>query len=54
MLYRYEFTRIGEATGDYWKRAPAGTFLPPVSAFDPGLLDFLDRHGWLGEAPLSD
>jgi hypothetical protein len=50
-LYRYEFTRFGDATDDYWKRTRAGAFLPPVSAMDPGLLDFLDRYGWLGEPP---
>jgi Lipase maturation factor len=50
-LYRYEFTPLGGLGGAYWKRTRAGTFLPAVSAFDPGLLDFLDRYGWLGEPP---
>ena len=50
-LYRYEFTRVGDGSADYWKRTRAGVFVPPVSAMDPGLLDFLDRYGWLGEPP---
>jgi len=51
-LYRYEFTRSGDASSDYWKRTRVGVFLPPVSAMDPGILDFLDRYGWLGEPQL--
>jgi hypothetical protein len=50
-LYRYEFTNLGEASAQYWKRTRAGVFLPAVSAMDPALLDFLDRYGWLGESP---
>jgi hypothetical protein len=48
-LYRYEFTRVGDESGHYWKRTRIGVFLPPLSAMDPGVLDFLDRHGWLPE-----
>jgi hypothetical protein len=51
-LYRYEFTRLGDGSSDYWKRTRAGVYVPPVSAMDPGMLDFLDRYGWLGEPPL--
>jgi hypothetical protein len=47
-LYRYEFAAPGDPSGAYWRRTRLGVFLPPVSAFDPGLLDFLDRFGWLG------
>jgi hypothetical protein len=46
-LYRYEFTRIGDEGGNHWKRTRIGAYLPPLSAMDPGVLDFLDRHGWL-------
>jgi hypothetical protein len=48
-LYHYEFAAPGDASGAYWRRTRRAAFLPPVSAFDPGLLDFLDRFGWLGE-----
>jgi hypothetical protein len=50
-LYRYEFAAAEDEGSHVWKRTRVGGFLPPVSAFDPGLLDFLDRFGWLGEAP---
>ena len=52
-LYRYQFAGRGEPSGVYWKRERVRAFLPPVSAFDPGLLDFLDRFGWIGDAPPS-
>jgi hypothetical protein len=44
-LYRYEFTKWG--AHDWWKRTRAATYLPPLSADDPNLLEFLHRHGWL-------
>jgi len=46
-LYRYRFTTFADPTHDWWKRTRAGVYLPPLSAYDPALLDFLDRHGWL-------
>ena len=46
VLYRYEFTRLGEGTSAWWRRTPLAEYLPPLSADDPALLDFLDRAGW--------
>ena len=51
-LYQYEFTRVGEVSRDFWKRTRVGAYLPPLSAMDPEVLDFLDRHGWLPEPAL--
>ena len=48
-LYRYEFTKSGDPPRHYWKRTRLGGYLPPVSAMDPALLDFLDRYGWLDD-----
>jgi hypothetical protein len=44
-LYRYQFTRWGEP--NWWTRTRAGAYLPPLSADDPNLLEFLHRHGWM-------
>ena len=46
-IYRYEFTRAEDDTTDDWKRTRVGVYLPSLSAMDPEVLDFLDRHGWL-------
>jgi hypothetical protein len=44
-LYRYQFTRWGEP--NWWTRTRVAPYLPPLSADDPNLLEFLHRHGWL-------
>jgi hypothetical protein len=51
-LYQYEFADPGNVSGQHWKRTYVGAYLPPVSAMDPGVLDFLDRHGWLPPAEM--
>jgi hypothetical protein len=46
-LYRYEFTRWSDKTGQYWKRERVGSYLPALSADEPAVLEFLRRRGWL-------
>ncbi len=46
-LYRYRFATPAERKGGWWTRERVGGYLPPLSADDPRMLDFLDRHGWL-------
>ena len=43
-LYRYEMQPPGSET--VWRRAPAGTYLRPVSLNDPELVEFLEHFGW--------
>lgn len=45
-LYRYEFTRIGDGSGAFWRRTRVGEYMPPVSASDPGLRRFLAAYRW--------
>ena len=45
-LYRYRFTRPDEADGSWWKRERVGQWLPPLSADNPDLLQFLKAEGW--------
>jgi hypothetical protein len=45
-LYRYRFTSFSNPP-DWWARTRVATYLPPLSADDPELLEFLSRHGWL-------
>ena len=45
-LYRYEFTRPGDDSRDWWKRTLASTYLPPVSRDDVELRRYLRRFGW--------
>ena len=46
-LYRYEFTTWDERRAGWWKRTKVRPYLPPLSANDDSVLQFLDRHGWL-------
>jgi hypothetical protein len=46
-LYKYRFTTFSERAEGWWKRERVSVYLPPISADDPSLLDFLDRRGWL-------
>jgi len=47
MLYHYQFAPPGNPAGDWWQRKPLGLWLPPMSTNNSGLLDFLQRAGWL-------
>jgi len=46
-LYRYEFLRAGDPSGDWWRRTRLGPWLPALGADDPRLRSFLAAHGWL-------
>jgi hypothetical protein len=45
--YRYEFAPPSDLSGEWWKRTLLGPWLPPLSADDPRLLNFLEAYGWL-------
>ena len=47
ILYRYAFAPPGNSQGQVWKRSRIDTWLPPMAANDPMLLDFLKAEGWL-------
>lgn len=47
VLYRYQFARPGNPEGNWWKREALGLWLPPLSADDPRLINFLREAGWL-------
>jgi hypothetical protein len=53
LYYRYEFTRLGEPTRAWWKRALVGEYLPALARDDPRLLEYLRGAGW-SLAPVSD
>jgi hypothetical protein len=44
-LYRYEFTRIGDGSHAWWRRARVGPYLPPLSLGDPTTRAFLEDAG---------
>lgn len=46
-FYRYEFAPPGERRRNYWKRTLLGDWLPPLSAEDPALRQFLAARRWL-------
>jgi hypothetical protein len=45
-LYRYQFVPPGNPGGLWWKREALGLWLPPLSADNNKLKDFLNRMGW--------
>lgn len=45
-LYEYHFTSRSDATADWWKRQRIGSYLPPLSADDPALQNFLRANNW--------
>lgn len=47
VLYRYRFAKPGNAQGNWWIREQLGPWLPPLSADDERLLNFLKGQGWL-------
>ncbi len=49
VLYRYQFAAPGNRDGNWWKREKLGLWLPPLSADDPRLVQFLQQAGWLDE-----
>ncbi len=49
--YRYEFAPPDERRRTYWKRTELGLWLPPLSAEDPALRQFLVAHRWLPPDP---
>jgi hypothetical protein len=46
-LYSYRFTGFSDRDLGWWKRERIRVYLPPLSADDPSLLEFLNRQGWL-------
>ena len=46
LYYRYEMTRLGEPTPDFWKRTREGEYLPALTRDDPRLLEYLRVRGW--------
>jgi hypothetical protein len=46
-MWRYSFTRIGEADGAWWKRERLGTFVRPVSLDDEAFTGYLRWRGWI-------
>jgi hypothetical protein len=47
--YRYRFAPPGDPEGRWWQRTLVGSWLPPLSAEDPRLLEFLRRNGWIDD-----
>jgi hypothetical protein len=45
VLFRYEFTRLGDGSDAWWTRTPAGMYLRPLRADDPDLAAFLLGRG---------
>ena len=45
-LYRYDFTRPGDGSRDWWRRTFEGTYLSPVARDDPKLRRYLERFDW--------
>lgn len=44
--YEYHFAKPGDPTGAWWDRKLVGSWLPPLSANDPRLHQFLAAYGW--------
>jgi hypothetical protein len=47
ILYTYRFAPPRNPQGLWWERQEQGLWLPPLSADDPRLQDFLQQAGWL-------
>ncbi len=47
ILYRYRFVKPGNPQEHYWTRERVDIWLPPMSAADPGLINFLKGEGWI-------
>ena len=48
-LYRYHFAEPDDPGGAWWKRERVTTWLRPLSADDPELIQFLRSNGWTPE-----
>lgn len=46
ILYQYQFAPPGNQAGVWWTRKKLGTWLPPLSAKDPSLEQYLNSAGW--------
>jgi hypothetical protein len=49
VLYRYSFAKRGNSQGHNWNRERINLWLPPMSANDPRLLEFLKSYGWIAQ-----
>jgi hypothetical protein len=47
VLYRYSFAKQGNPQGLWWTREKISNWLPPLSANDPQLVNFLKTEGWI-------
>jgi hypothetical protein len=47
ILYQYEFRDPANSKGAWWSRKKLGVWLPPLSADDPRLIEWLQQAGWL-------
>ncbi len=48
VLYRYHFAQPGNPESLWWNRERVGdTWIPPLSADDPRLIEFLKEGGWI-------
>ena len=47
VLYRYTFAKPGNPKQVWWYRTRLGDWLPPLSAGDPRLINFLKSRQWL-------
>jgi hypothetical protein len=47
ILYRYRFAPPGNAQGNWWTREQIAVWLPPLSADDVRLINYLKSEGWL-------
>ena len=50
VLYEYKFAAPGNPDGVWWTRSKLGLWLPPLSADDPALVEFLRQESWLPAA----
>ena len=46
-IYSYRFAKPGNAQGHWWEREPLGEWIPPVSADNQSLVEFLKSTGWV-------
>ncbi len=47
VMYRYSFAKPGNPGGNWWTRDHVSLWLPPLSADDPRLINFLKMEGWM-------
>ncbi len=49
VLYRYRFAPPGNPQHLWWTREQVAIWLPPMSADDPRLIEFLKQQGWISQ-----